>query len=162
MHRKDGTGEHAQRMDLGRLPVFAPPATLWPRIAAAQALRERQARQRRLAFGGIGGAVAAALFGAAVLLLPQRAPAPQAVADDQRESRTLESQWRQLAGSASPSPGGLSRLRLIDATLQSAYDRGARADELAPLWRQRNEALRGLITQFQASGAHEASAITRI
>jgi hypothetical protein len=51
---------------------------------------------------------------------------------------------------------------LIDATLQAAYDRGARADELAPLWHQRNEALRGLITQFQTSGAHEASAITRI
>jgi hypothetical protein len=34
--------------------------------------------------------------------------------------------------------------------LQSAYDRGAGSDELAPLWQQRNEALRGLILVAQA------------
>ena len=34
---------------------------------------------------------------------------------------------------------------MIDTALQSAYDRGARADELQPLWKQRNDALRGLI-----------------
>jgi hypothetical protein len=34
--------------------------------------------------------------------------------------------------------------------LQSAYDRGAEGDELAPLWKERNEALRGLILTAQA------------
>ncbi|HEY0230112.1 MAG TPA: hypothetical protein VGC55_02570 [Dokdonella sp.] len=161
MMRTEDAGDPGRAVDWASLPLHAPSADLWSRIAAAQALREQQARRRRMT-AGVGGAMAAAVLGAAVLLLPQRAPSPQAVADDQRESRTLESQWQHLAASTSPSPGGLSRLRLIDATLQAAYDRGAHADELAPLWRQRNEALRGLIAQFQTPGAHEAPAITRI
>ncbi len=39
----------------------------------------------------------------------------------------------------------LARLYMIDAALQAAYDRGAQPDELQPLWKQRNDALRGLI-----------------
>ncbi|MEP7044480.1 MAG: hypothetical protein ABI843_15550 [Dokdonella sp.] len=150
-------------VDFSQLPVFPPSVDLWRRIAAAQALRQRRVRRWRISIGA-GGAVAAAIIGVVVLTLPQwmSSPSPYAVADDQRESRTLESQWQHLAAASSPNPGGLSRLRLIDATLQAAYDRGARTDELAPLWRQRNEALRGLIAQFRTPGAHDASAITRI
>jgi hypothetical protein len=159
--RIEDIGDLPRVVNWAQLPVFAPSASLWRRIAAAQTVRERRAWQRRIS-AAVGGALAAAILGAAVLLLPQRAPLPPAVADGQRESQTLESQWQQLAASTAPGPGGLSRLRSIDATLQAAYDRGADADELAPLWRQRNEALRGLIAQFQAPGAHATPAITRI
>jgi len=159
--RTEDAFDRQRVIDWRPLPVFTPAANLWPRIAAAHARNERQKRRRRV-LAGAGGAAAAAILGAAVLLLPQRASPPPVVADDQRESQTLESQWQHLAASTSPSPSGLSRLRSIDATLQAAYDRGAQADELASLWRQRNAALRGLIAQFQSPGAHAAPAITRI
>ena len=159
--RTDDAGDLKRVVDWGQLPVFAPPANLWPRITGAQTLRERQARRRRVS-AWVGGAMAAGLLGAAVMLLPQRVPSPQAFADVQRESQTLESQWQHLAASTSPGLGGLSRLRSIDATLQAAYDRGAQADELAPLWRQRNAALRGLIAEFQSPGTHAVPAILRI
>jgi hypothetical protein len=44
----------------------------------------------------------------------------------------------------------------IDTALQAAYDRGARAEELQPLWQQRNQALRGLILSARSD------AVTRI
>ena len=80
-----------------------------------------------------------------------RAPTGTVAIEGQRESQKLEREWQALA----PAPAGIrpsasiARLQVIDAALQAAYDRGARADELAPLWKQRNEALRGLILTAQ-------------
>ena len=52
--------------------------------------------------------------------------------------------------------------RRIDAALQAAYDRGARANELAPLWQKRNRALRDVIAQYRSAGPGDALAVTRI
>ncbi len=149
-----------RHLDFSRLPEFTPDPALWSRISAAQ--RARQRRRRGL-FGAGGAAVAAALF-AAVLVLP-RAPAPDAridaVAAGERESRALEAEWLRVAAEARPLP--TARLRAIDAALQAAYDRGARADEVAPLWQQRNQALRGLLVRAQDGTTVEAVAtLTRI
>lgn len=147
-----------QGVDLTKLPEFAPDPALWPRIVAA-----REARQRRRLIGGASlAAVAAAVF-AAVLLVPRapQAPALDAVAAGERESRVLESEWLRLAPDARPLPS--ARLRAIDAALQAAYDRGAPGDELAPLWQRRNQALRGLIVRAQEGVAVDAVAtVTRI
>ena len=50
-----------------------------------------------------------------------------------------------------------SGLQRIDSALQAAYDRGARANELAPLWKERSELLSTLLAVRQQSAA-----ITRI
>lgn len=145
--------------DLRQLPEFAPDANLWPRIETAQ-----RARQRARLWRNGGFAVAAAMLAAvAVLLLPQHLPnASQDVFAGQRESQNLETEWQQLVGGAHPALAGTTQLRVIDATLQSAYDRGAKPDELVPLWRERNQALRGLIARFHGSDLHDALAVTRI
>ncbi len=145
--------------DLRQLPEFAPDAKLWPRIEAAQ-----RARIRARLWRNGGFAVAAAMLAAVgVLLLPRPLPnASQDVVAGQRESQGLESEWQQLVGGAPPALVGTAQLRIIDATLQSAYDRGATPDELVPLWQERNQALRGLIARFQDTGLHDALAVTRI
>lgn len=148
-----------QGVDLSRLPRFEPDPALWQRIVATHA-----SRQRRRRIGGAGfAAVAAAVF-AAVLLVPRTPPAPvaiDAVAAGERESRMLEDEWLRLAPDARPLPS--ARLRAIDAALQAAYDRGAPGDEVAPLWRQRNQALRGLIVRAQDGMPADALAtVTRI
>ena len=97
--RTDDIGDPRPVVDWGQLPLSVPSANLWARIAAAQALRERQARRRRISMA-VCGTMAAAILVAAVLLLPPRGPSPPAVADDQRESQTLESQWQHLAAHA--------------------------------------------------------------
>jgi hypothetical protein len=84
-----------------------------------------------------------------------RAPIESPLAESQRESQSLEREWHALPRAAAQ-PAGLARLHVIDATLQSAYDRGARVDELQPLWKERNDALRGLIL------AARADTVTRI
>lgn len=156
--RNDQVESVALSVDLRQLPEFTPGAHLWPRIAAAQ---QRRMRLRRWGRGGIAAATAAVVC-AAVLLTSYRIQPQQLVADGQRESQVLEGEWRRLAGASDPGSGGLTRLRFIDATLQAAYDRGAQADELAPLWRQRNQALRGLISHFQNPNARDATTLTRI
>ncbi len=144
------------KADLGRLPVFTPDPALWSRIAQAHRQR-RQARQ-------LGFAIAATVLlglGAAFLLQP--APAPEAGwVDVQRESQTLEAQWRQLVGNEHPAPIGIARLRSIDGALQAAYDRNAQVDEIVPLWQQRNAALRDLIVRVREAGARDSSLVTRI
>ena len=145
-------------VDLHQLPVFRPDAALWPRMVAAQRRHTRAQRWRR---GGVSLAAAVAVC-AAVLLLPHPLPPlQQEIVAGQRESQTLGSQWLRLANSTRPGATGLARVRVIDAALQAAYDRGARADELAPLWRQRNQALRGLIAHVQATDPNDAL-VTRI
>lgn len=143
-------------LDLRQLPVFEPDPRLWSRIAAAH-LRRRRARQWSLA------AAATVLLGiAAALLVRPAAPGGPGWAEAQRESQALEAEWRRLADGGRPSAVGLTRLRSIDTALQAAYDRGADADELVPLWKQRNDALRGLIVRFRDANAYDAALVTRI
>lgn len=144
------------RVDLQRLPVFEPDPALWSRIAQAH----RQQRQARR----LGIAIAATVLlglGAAFLLQP--APAPEAGwADMQRESQKLETEWRQLAEAEQPATVGIARVRSIDGALQAAYDRNAQADEIVPLWQQRNAALRDLIEQVRGIGMRDSNLVTRI
>jgi hypothetical protein len=134
---------------LAELPVFTPDADLWPRIAATHKNFRAPRRARLWRWAGL--AAAAAVAAVAVVTLPRPQSAPLA-ADGPRESQRLQREWRTLASEpdgARPA-ASLARLYMIDAALQAAYDRGARADELAPLWQQRNEALRGLILTARA------------
>lgn len=145
-------------VDLHQLPVFRPDAALWLRMVAAQRVHTRAQRWRR---GGVS-LVAAVAVCTAVLLLPHPLPPlQQEIVAGQRESQALGRQWLRLTNSTRPGATDLARVRVIDAGLQAAYDRGARADELAPLWRQRNQALRGLIAHVQATNPNDAL-VTRI
>ena len=129
---------------LGELPEFQPSADLWPRIADAHAKRARTPRPYRW----LGAAAAAAaVVVAAVVYVPRTHT--EAVVEGQSESQKLEREWQSLSPAAARPAAGLARLHMIDAALQSAYDRGAQADELKPLWKQRNDALRGLILTVQ-------------
>lgn len=149
----------ARGFDPRQLPEFEPAAGLWARIEATQRAKQRSQRWR------MSGLVAAAamLAGVAVLLLPQPLPSlSQDSVAGQRESQLLESEWRQLAGGGHAARSATTQLRVIDDALQAAYDRGGAPDELAPLWQERNQALRGLIAGFQSIGARDVLAITRI
>jgi hypothetical protein len=149
----------ANRIDLRQLPVFAPDAALWSRLVTAQQRRVRAQRWRL----GVFSAAAAAAVCAAVSLLPHpMPPVQQEIAAGQRESQTLESEWLRVSNSTRPGAPGLVSVRVIDAGLQAAYDRGARADELESLWRQRNEALRHLIAHGRDTDPGDALAVTRI
>jgi hypothetical protein len=150
-------------VDLHDLPVFAPDAAVWLRLQAAQVARMRVRRRWRGGVAAAGGLAAAAMF-AAVLLLPRVQPLPplqQNLVAGQHESRTLEAEWQRMTESATGSIRPVARLRAIDASLQAAYDRGAADEELAPLWQQRNRALRGLISRTQ-EGSASAAGTTRI
>jgi len=125
---------------LAQLPEFSADADLWPRIVAEHA--KRQPVQRR--YRWIAVAAAAAVVAGVILTLP-RTKTESIALEGQRESQALENEWRALAPAGARPTADIARLYLIDAALQSAYDRGAEADELQPLWKQRNDALRGLI-----------------
>ena len=145
------------RFDRLRLPVFDPDPALWARVVAA---RRRQLRVRR---GSFALAAAAALGTLAIWLPRPFLPLQQDIVSGQRESRALESEWQHLAPSQRIAPADLTRLRVIDAALQAAYDHGGAADEVAPLWRERNQALRGLITRVRSPATDgEALVVTRI
>jgi hypothetical protein len=127
---------------LAELPEFAPSAELWTRIEKAHAnARGTRRPQRWLAI-----AATVAVIVGAITLFPREQRASN-LSEGQRESQSLEREWQALAlaPSGTRPTAGLARLHVIDAALQSAYDRGARADELQPLWKERNAALRGLI-----------------
>ena len=130
---------------LDGLPEFTPDAALWSRIESA---RRQQLGHRRWTRAG-GSLAAAAVFAAALVVLPRPTPvAPDALAGRLQQSQALEQEWSRLdpqpALAAGMPPGSVS-LRRIDAALQAAYDRGAGDEELAPLWEARNQALRVLI-----------------
>ncbi|MET0232841.1 MAG: hypothetical protein ABW186_18060 [Rhodanobacteraceae bacterium] len=134
---------------LAELPVFEPDTALWSRIASAHEMARKpvapimRRRPWRLA---AGFATAAALVVAVIATLPRDNVEPASIVEGQRESQTLESEWRELTPVAMTRPAaGIARLHMIDAALQAAYDRGAEPAELKPLWQQRNDALRGLI-----------------
>lgn len=133
---------------LADLPVFAPDAALWSRIAAAHAKRNATPRPRHWIALAAAAAVVAAIV-AAPKLIGTKPGEPLAV-EGQRESQALEREWHSLTPVSARPSVDVARLRIIDAALQSAYDRGADSDELAPLWKERNEALRGLILTAQA------------
>jgi len=137
---------------LAELPVFAPETDLWPRIRGAHEAKRRARTTRWI--GGIAAAAAVAVVG--VSMLTRHAPDTMPMLAGQEESQTLEREWRTLPTANARPASGLARLYMIDAALQAAYDRGAAADELKPLWQQRNAALRGLIESSRAE------AITRI
>lgn len=143
------------RAGLEALPEFAPSAALWPRICAAHRRRLRARSWRRVACAG--SAVAALIVATALLMPAETADRNGDLATWQVESRALEHQWRNLRPGPAGDPGARADVRLIDRALQSAYDRGADPSELAPLWQQRNAALRGLIANH-----HDAVAVTRI
>jgi hypothetical protein len=140
---------------LNELPEFDPPAHLWERIEAV-----RKQRLRRRATVRWGGGIAAVLAIAAVLLvLPGQPPGGQsggALAQLERRSHELEQAYADLSQPASPFESEAD-LRAVEHALQQAYDRGAAADELMPLWQQRNEVLSSLIA-LAADGAQ----LTRI
>lgn len=131
----DGT---AARGLLARLPEFEPDPRLWSRIVAARR------RRQRARVGWISAGLAATL--AAVAVLP-RLGLDHGAADLsswQQRSQALEDEWRARDG-ATGDARARAQLRLIDGELQAAYDRAAGAAELAPLWRQRSEALHDLL-----------------
>lgn len=93
-----------------------PEPGLWPRVLAA---RRRQRRRRRRVVAG------AASFGVAALLAVALWPgvqAPPAV---------------DTPAIVQATPDVDEQLRALDRALQTAYDRGASDDELAPLWEVR-------------------------
>ncbi|HET7923975.1 MAG TPA: hypothetical protein VFL30_03705 [Rhodanobacteraceae bacterium] len=147
--REPALNEESPHPVLAGLPVFAPDADLWSRIAAEHAKRTATPRPRRW----IAVAAAAAAAVAVIVTVPrlmQTTPGEPVALDGQRESQALEREWQSLTPASARPSVDLARLRIIDAALQSAYDRGAGSDELAPLWKERNEALRGLILTAQA------------
>ncbi|NCT66641.1 MAG: hypothetical protein GXC76_03245 [Rhodanobacteraceae bacterium] len=143
------------RFDPHRLPEFAPDRGLWPRVLAAH---QRQVRWRRWQRGA--GLAAASVVAGLALWTVQPPPQPGSLAF-QRESQVLEREWQNLAAQRRAPAAELARVRVIDASLQAAYDRAASVDELAPLWQRRNEVLRGMIAQLQAPEAGVAG-VTRI
>lgn len=139
-----------QSFDAGTLPVFEPDPALWSRIVQA---RQRQLARRRWALAALASAAAAVLAVTTTLSLrPHDDPVRTWSAQD--ESHALEGEWLRLDTRASTAPG-VARVRAIDAALQTAYDRGARDEDTASLWRQRNAALRTLIASSQDASGHE-------
>ena len=138
---------------LGALPEFDPPPQLWERIEQAHGRRLRQRRIVRW-----GGAMAACLALAAVLALAPlgHAPQPDPLVHVEQRSHELEQIYAGLAPPSTPLESEME-LRAVELALQQAYDRGAAAAELLPLWQQRNELLSSLIA-LSADGAQ----LTRI
>jgi len=150
--REQPLNSEAMHPVLAELPVFEPGADLWPRILAAHERKRRGVRHpRRIA----AFAAAAAAVVAAILIVPRTAEVPN-LSDGQRESQSLEREWQALPTASARAASDVARLHVIDTALQAAYDRGAHADELQPLWQQRNQALRGLIMSARSD------AVTRI
>ncbi|WP_386068749.1 hypothetical protein ACFJIW_02470 [Tahibacter sp. UC22_41] len=139
---------------LAALPEFDPPPQLWARIEAEHLRRQRR---RRIVQWGAGMAAALA-FAALVTLLPSAPTVPVGstpLAQLQRQSHELEQRYAGLE--AATAADGETELHTVELALQRAYDRGASAEELLPLWQQRNEVLSSLIA-VAADGAQ----LTRI
>jgi hypothetical protein len=149
--REQPLNEESLHPVLAELPVFAPDAGLWSRIAAEHAKRYAMPRPRRWITASMIAAAAAVV--AVIVTVPRlietKSGEPIAL-EGQRESQALEREWQALTPASARPSFDLARLSVIDAALQSAYDRGAGSDEIAPLWKERNEALRGLILTAQA------------
>lgn len=141
---------------LQALPEFDPDPALWSRIQAsrAQLLQRRRHRNRWLATGLSAAALVCVVAVSSIQLGLSKA---DEVAEWQGHSQALEQEWLAMSRST-PDPRLRTELRLIDLELQTAYDRGATANELIPLWKLRNEALRELID----SDGSRMRSVTRI
>ncbi|HEX6833477.1 MAG TPA: hypothetical protein VF132_08085, partial [Rudaea sp.] len=122
-----------------------PPAQLWARIEAAHGRR----RRRRIGLR-VGAASMFALAAVIVGVTHRAMERPRDEIDWQARAQALETQLRTLAQSerlprAAATDATRAELLRVDLSLQAAYDRGARADELAPLWKRRSELLDALI-----------------
>jgi hypothetical protein len=158
----DTTTDPRRGFDPAQLPRFAPDAQLWQRIAGAQQRLVARRRRRTTATACAAVAVIAVAIGSALPDLRNVPSAMSSIADGQHESELLEREWQGFAVSDRTPTSAVTRLRFIDATLQAAYDRGAGTDEIVALWKQRNQALRGLITQVKAADADGIVAVTQI
>ncbi len=134
-------------LHLDDLPEFDAPPDLWPRIAAIYA-RRRQNRRRTV----FGGALAAGIALLAIVT-PQltTTPVDHTLTQLQQRSQALEHELAGLSAGAAPIESE-AELRAIETALQAAYDRGGATDEIAPLWRARNDLLRSLIAVHAAGG----------
>jgi hypothetical protein len=74
---------------------------------------------------------------------------PAAPVDWQARAQALEIQLAAYSVPADSSSTVDTELARIDASLQAAYDRGAPANELVPLWKQRSELLGALLIARQ-------------
>jgi hypothetical protein len=131
------------RLDL--LADSAPPSDLWSRIESAHRGRIVQRRKRRLGAATLACAMAGVLTFGFVQL---RSPHPERV-DWQARAEALELQLQALKGDSQIGANSASELESelgdIDRTLQTAYETGAPANELTPLWKRRSELLDTLI-----------------
>lgn len=137
----------ALRRRLAALPEFDPPAWLDARVEATLARPVPRRRRWLLPLATAAGAALAAL-------LAWRAPAPDAAVDAAwiARSRGLEGELARVR-MASDAPGNAlaleAELARIDRALQAAYDRGAAAPELAPLWQRRTDTLDSLVAAYR-------------
>lgn len=121
------------REELGSAVLPTPSPALWTRIEHSH---QRRRRQRRLRRAGLG--IAALLLLALLPLRPWNAPPDEPVAVE----------------AAAPAPDS-EALRRIDRQLQAAYDGGADPEQIATLWRLREQlALTG------AEDSHESHIIS--
>ena len=147
MRMQDDMDSNFTRLPAMQVPLdIEPPDALWSRIEKAHGRKRRRRNLSRVAGAGVIVAVLAIAMTAGVRLLPHS----RSNVDWEARAQALELQLRTVAEG-----NGMLRtvasddmrveLRRVDLSLQSAYDRGAREDELAPLWKRRSELLNTLI-----------------
>ena len=97
----------------------------------------------------------------AVSFFGWQSPRETPAVDWQARAQALEIQLNQVSAASQASLPLTSdtevELARVDRTLQAAYDRGARKNELLPLWKQRSELLSLLLAVRQ-----QQLALTRI
>lgn len=110
------------RAGLAQLPLEAPPPSLWLALQAAHAERYPRRRPQRWRYAAAAVLVLALL---PVFLPREPPPAPPGVDP--------------VAVDAANPGARAAALRVIDRQLQQGYLQGASDEELAPLWRRREE-----------------------
>lgn len=130
------------------LPDVDPPVDLWSRIERAHGMRASLRRRRRLAGIALLAVAACATTIGYWQLHATKSVAPDPV-DWQARAEALELQLYAMQrdnqfGNAG-SHGLESELGEIDQSLQTAYESGAAANVLVPLWKRRSELLDTLI-----------------
>lgn len=139
----------ALRRRLAAVPEFDPPAWLDARVQATLTQAPRR-RRRWLPLAALAAGLVVAVA------LAWRAPPPRASLSEEADwierSHGLERELARLR-LASDAPGAMvgleAELARIDRALQAAYDRGATAPELVPLWQQRTDTLDSLVTTWR-------------